>query len=190
MDDFVLLGLLYSSGSMKWGKNYRIELQTKRSELSKIFYGLLCKIGQAQIKKNETFLVSLTGKNDIENFLKRLEIAPPINKDKLPVEILDSSEKRIAFLKGFFEGKSSIYPKKRLIKVSGSKKQLEDVRKLLALENVDCNVYSTGKYFSLYIEGKTRCENFRKIRFLTNEKDSLLEQIVLFEKSVVRNSAK
>jgi hypothetical protein len=189
MDDFVLLGLLYSSGSIKWGKNYRIELQTKRSELAKEFYGRLCKIGQAQIRKNGTILVSLTGKIYIENFLKGLEIAPPIDKDKIPFESLDSSEKRMAFLKGFFEGKSSVYPKKRLIRISGKKTPLLEIKKILALENVDSGVYSTGKYFSLYIEGKTRCENFRKIGFLTKEKNELLDQVVLFEKSAGKHQS-
>jgi hypothetical protein len=187
MNDFELLGLLYASGSLKWGRNYKIEIQTYRPELAEVFYERLSRIGMAQIKKNGTNSVSLTGKANIENFLKRSGIIPPINKEKIPVQILDTGEKRRSFLRGFFEGKSAIYPKKNLIRVSGNKTPLDEIKKLLALENVDSGVYSTGKYFSLYIEGKARCENFRKIGFLTNEKNDLLKQIVLFEKASAKN---
>jgi len=183
MSDFELLGLLYASGSLKWGKNYKIEIQTNRSELAEVFYERLSEIGVAQIRKNGTLTVSLTGKSNLEIFLKRVGIIPPINKEKISALVLDTSEKRKAFLKGFFEGKSSICPKKNLIRVSGKVSQLQEIKKLLALEKVDSGIYSTGKYSSLYIEGKARCENFRKIGFLTKEKTALLEQIVLFEKT-------
>jgi hypothetical protein len=187
MNDFELLGLLHASGSLKWGKNYRIELQTKRNGFGNLFYERVSRIGMAQIRKNRTIIVSLTGKSDIEKFLNSLGIIPPIDKEKIPSEILTSSEKRMAFLKGFFEGKSSIYPNKNLVRVSGKEIPLKEIKKLLDLENIGSNIYSTGKYFSLYIEGKARCESFRKIGFLTKEKKGLLEQIVFFEKDSDKN---
>lgn len=174
MNNFALLGLLYSSGTLKWGRNYKIELQTKRHELAEVYYKLLSEIGMAEIKKNGTITVSLAGKKEIENFLKGFGLSPPLDKEKIPVEVLGTSEKRIAFLQGFFEGKSSIYPDRKLIRVSGKMQQLEEIKNLLEKEGVKSGIYSTGKYKSLYIEGKGRCESFSKIGFLSKEKNKLL----------------
>jgi len=177
MNNFALLGLLYSSGSLKWGRNYKFELQTKRQELAEEYYKLLSGIGKADIKNKGIITVTLTGKREIENFLKGFRLIPPLDKEKIPVEILDTNEKRIFFLKGFFEGKSSIYPSKKLIRVSGKSLQLEKIKNLLEKEEVRSVIYPAGKYKSLYIEGKGRCESFRKIGFLSKEKNKLLDSM-------------
>lgn len=183
MLNFELLGLLYASGTIRWGKNYPIELQTKRKELAKISYALLSQIGKAEIRKNKTLIVSLSGKSEIEKFVNGVGIDFPIDKEKIPSRILGTSEKRKSFLRGFFEGKSSIIPKKRLIKVSGKEVQLKEIKNLLEKEGVISRIYSAGKYKSLYIEGKGRCESFRKIGFLTKEKNDMLGTIAFFEKA-------
>jgi DNA-binding transcriptional regulator WhiA len=190
MDDFVLLGIIYSSGSIKWGKNYKLELQTNRPEFAEIFYQQICNIGSPKIKKEKTIVVSLAGKNEINSFLVKIGIYPPIDKENIPLQILETSEKRQSFLKGFFEGKSSIYPKKKLIRISGKTQQLSGIKTLLDKEHVRSGIYSTGKYKSLYIEGKARCETFRKIGFVTKEKNRLLDQIVFFEKAGDKDSFK
>ena len=177
MLNFELLGMLYAAGSVKTGKNYRISLQTKRRELAQAFSGRLSAFGNVKADRvsKKVTVVKLVGRKEMETLLKGFEINPPFDKERIPSQILDSSEKRISFLRGFFEGKASIYPEKRLIRVSGKKEQLGEIRKLLEQEGIKSSIYSTGKYPSLYIEGKSRCESFRKIGFLTKEKNDKLE---------------
>ncbi|MBN2095289.1 MAG: hypothetical protein JW727_04525 [Candidatus Aenigmarchaeota archaeon] len=182
MRDFELLGLLYASGSVKLGKGHRIEFQTKREEFSEIVFSRLIEFGKARIKKGKAIEVSLSQKEEVEGLLKKIGLSLPFDKEKLPTEALDTSEKRRAFLRGFFEGKSSVSSQKRLIKVSGGVEQLEGLKKLLALEGVMSGIYSTGKYKSLYIQGKMRCESFMKIGFLSKEKNNMLDETTTFGK--------
>lgn len=180
MEDFLLLGLLYSCGSVK-SKN-RVELQTKRSELASLFSELSKRIGKPEIRKNSKIIVSLKDKK-ISNFFYSFGIKLPLDKNNLPTEILDNSEKRVSFLRGFFEGKSSISVKSRIIKISGRREQLEQIKKLLELENVNAKIYKNRDYLSLYIEGKNKCIIFgNRIGFLTKEKKNKLEKIVSFIK--------
>ncbi|RLI99744.1 MAG: hypothetical protein DRP06_02995 [Candidatus Aenigmatarchaeota archaeon] len=167
MENPELTGLLYSCGSVK-SKNI-IEIQTKRKELAE----LICNMTTlADIKTNSRgYSVQVTGKNLIKNF----------GIDKTQIPDLEDKKKRTDFLRGFFEGKSSISIITRIIRISGKKEQLEKIKKLLNFENVDSVIYPTGNYYSLYIEGKNRCEVFRdKIGFLTREKKDKLDKLISF----------
>ena len=176
MAKFELLGFLHAGGSIKSKK--KVELQTKKPELAFLFFELLSEIGKPEIKKNTKIIVSLKDKK-LNDFFEDFGINLPLNKNNLPIKILDSSKKRISFLRGFLEGKSSISVKNKIIKVSGKKEQLEQIKKLLELEGVDARIYKNKTYFSLYIEGKTKCFVFRnKIGFLSKEKNKKLEKIL------------
>ena len=167
MENPELIGLLYSCGSVK-SKNI-IEIQTKRKELAE----LICELTTLANMKTGSrgYSIQVTGKNLIKNF--------GIDKTKIPD--LKNEEERIGFLRGFFEGKSSISIVTRIIRMSGKKEQLEKIKKLLDSENVDSIIYQNGNYYSLYIEGKNRCEVFRdKIGFLTKEKKNKLDKLISF----------
>ena len=176
MNESEFLGLIYSCGSIK--SKSKIELQTKRKDLSELFFDFCEKLGKPRMKENyRGFTVVLIKKNLGE----KLTEFGYIKKDILPIEKLDSEEKRTSFLSGYFEGKSSISVKNRIIKISKKKDILEQLKKLLELENISARIYKNGKYFSLYIEGKTKCLVFKnKIKFLSNEKNEKLEKIVSF----------
>ncbi len=162
-----LLGLLHSCGSAK-SKNI-IEIQTKRKELAELICDLTTFADMKTISRG--YAVQLTGKNLIKNLR--------INKNKIP-DLKDGGE-ITGFLRGFFEGKSSISIVTRIIRLSGKKEQLENIKKLLKSENIDSVIYRSGKYYSLYIEGKNRCERFRdKIGFLTKEKKDKLDKVISF----------
>ena len=163
-EKFLALGILYSCGSIKSKK--RVEFQTKRQELARILINLMKKLNFEIEIKGERVVVR--GKFEID-------------KNKLPIEKLDSEEKIINFLKGYFEGKSSISVRKKLIKVSGKKEILEQHKFLLDKENINAKIYKTGSYCSLYIEGKNKCRIFmEKIGFISEEKNKLLEKIVFY----------
>jgi hypothetical protein len=171
-EKFLILGILYSCGSIK--SKSKIEFQTKRKEFAEILRSLMGKLGNLEIKVNDNFIVIIKNKRLEEKFGK-------IDKNKLPIELLDSEEKIKSFLKGYFEGKSSISVRKRLIKVSGKKEILEQLKLLLEKENINAKIYKTGKYCSLYIEGKNKCKNFMdKIGFISKEKNELLQRLVLY----------
>ncbi len=180
MKDFLLLGLFYSCGSVK-SKN-KFELQTKRQELATLFFELSKRIGKPKMTKtNNSFTVLLINKNLGDKFKKNIGLESKIDKKELPVGLLNNTEKRISFLRGYFEGKSSVSVKNRIIKISGKKEQLEQLKKLLELENINAGIYKNRKYFSLYIEGKNKCLIFKeKIGFLTKEKNEKLENLVSF----------
>ncbi|MGC9310755.1 MAG: LAGLIDADG family homing endonuclease [Candidatus Aenigmatarchaeota archaeon] len=184
MNRFLLLGLLYSSGTLKWGNGYKIEFQTERPELAAVLRRLLPEIGKSVSRQSQKSAVSVTGRDEIKNFLLGFGLTPPLEKEKIPLSLLDTGEKRAAFLRGFFEGKSSVYPEKGLIRVSGKKGQLGAIKSLLETEGVQSRIYQMGKYYALYIEGKSRCEAFKKIGFLTREKNEKLNRIALFEKAI------
>jgi hypothetical protein len=178
MKTFLILGLIYSCGSLKWGRNYRIEFQTKRPEFIKILEYSLAEIeAPTTTKIRQISCISVSGKEKLQKYFRKAKIKLPIDKELIPLKILDSSEKRQEFLRGFFEGKSSVCSSKRLIKVSGKDGQLEGIKKLLMMEGINSRIYSNGDYLSLYIEGKIRCENFRKIGFLSREKQEMFEQV-------------
>ncbi len=168
MENPELLGLLYSCGSVK--SKSIIEIQTKRKELAE----LICRLTDFANMKTASkgYVVQITGKNLIEKL--------GVDKNKIP-DLDDDEEGRVRFLRGFFEGKSSISIVSRIIRISGKKEQLEKIKKLLKSENVDSVIYKSGGYNSLYIEGKNRCERFKdKIGFLTKEKKDKLEKTILF----------
>ncbi|MCK4730050.1 MAG: hypothetical protein KAT28_01920 [Candidatus Aenigmarchaeota archaeon] len=167
MENLELIGLLYSCGSVK-SKNI-IEIQTKRKELAELICSL---IALATMKSTSRgYSVKITGKNLIKNF--------GIDKTKIPD--LENKGERTGFLRGFFEGKSSISIVTRIIRMSGKREQLENLKKLLDSENVNSVIYNSGGYYSLYIEGKSRCEIFRdKIGFLTREKKDKLDKTISF----------
>ena len=176
MDNFEFLGLIYSCASIKSGS--KIELQTKRKELAEIFFDFCKKLGEPKTKENTRgFSVVLISKNLRDKLIKiGFE-----DKNTLPTEKLNSEEKRISFLRGYFEGKSSASVRNRIIKVSGKKELLEQLKKLLEVENISAGIYKNGKYFSLYIEGKTKCLAFKnRIGFLSKEKNDKLDGIVSF----------
>ncbi len=178
MNNFKALGLFYSCGSIK-SKN-RVELQTKRPGLAALFFKLLSEIGKPDINKSTTITVCLKDKK-LNDFFRVFGINLPLNKNNLPIKILDKSEKRVYFLKGFFEGKSSISVKNRIIKISGKRGQLEQIKKLLELENIEAWIYKNRNYFSLNLEGKIKCTIFKeKIGFLSEEKKEKLEKLVSF----------
>lgn len=169
-EKFLLLGLLYSCGSLK--SKSRIEIQTKRKELADILYELAKKITKTKIKAKKFYTITI--KN---NFKKNFDVG--LEKNKLPLEILDNEEKIKNFLQGFFEGKSSISIRKKIIKVSGKKEILTQLKYLLDKIDIKANIYKTGKYYSLYIEGKNRCRIFRdKINFISKEKREILEKLI------------
>ncbi len=167
MENLELIGLLYSCGSVK-SKNI-IELQTKRKELAE----LVCNMTNLATMKTTSrgYSVQIIVKNLIKNL--------GIDKTKIPD--LEDKKERVGFLRGFFEGKSSISIVTRILRMSGKREQLESIKKLLDSENIDSVIYKNGIYYSLYIEGKNRCEVFRdKIGFLTREKKDKLDKVILF----------
>ena len=173
VEKFLFLGILHSSGSLK--SKTRIEFQTKRKELAEIIYSIAKEFTKPKIKEKKFYIVSVVDKD----LNKKLGVE--INKTRLPLDILDNRERKINFLKGYFEGKSSISPRKNLIKVSGEKRILEQLRVLLEEVNINARRYKTGRYYSLYIEGKNKCRIFRdKINFISKEKKEILERIVSY----------
>jgi len=162
-EKFIVLGILYSCGSIK--SRRKVEFQTKRKEFAEILINLMRKLN---------FDVKVRGNCVIVRGMFK------INKNKLPIEQLNSEEKIRNFLKGYFEGKSSISVRKKLIKVSGKKEILEQLKYLLDRANINAKIYKTGNYYSLYIEGKNKCRNFMdKVGFISEEKNKLLENVVL-----------
>jgi len=167
---YLFLGILYSCGSIK--SKSRVEFQTKRKELMHIIKEIASTFTKPKLKLGVNYTVRILDKNLSE------KLGIKMDKKRIPVEFLNSSEKRRNFLKGYFEGKSSISPRKNLIKVSGKRDVLEQLKELLSHEDINAKVYKTGKYYSLYIEGKTKCRIFMNtIGYLSEEKKNLLEKI-------------
>ncbi|OYT43511.1 MAG: hypothetical protein B6U88_00805 [Candidatus Aenigmarchaeota archaeon ex4484_56] len=162
MNKYFILGLCYSCGSIKPSKIPKFELITKKKEFAD-FVNMQLNLVLGNSKKyfkNGFYIVEC--KNSYFS----------IDKDKLPN--LDTSERRRYFLAGYFEGKSSVSVKYKIIKLSGKYELLEQIKKLLELEGVNSKIYKNQKYFSLYIEGKTRCKLFKeKIDYISDKKKKL-----------------
>lgn len=182
MKRFLVLGILYACGSIKWGRNYAIEFQTKRGEFASFLEDLFSDFEPKVSKSGKNRVISVTGKEKLRNILGELKIEPPLEKEKIPLRRLNSTEKKMDFLRGFFEGKSSILPKKKQIKVSGKIEQLKGLKNLLGDFQVLSNIYTSHGQSVLVIKGQSRCDNFKKIGFLTEEKNEALGKISLFEK--------
>lgn len=178
MERYFILGLLYSCGSLK--SKTRFELQTKDSQLADLVFRSLSPLEVPRKERKEKYnLVILNGKG-LENYLNELGITS-FNKSNVPLEIIDSKDKRLNFLKGYFEGKSSLSVKGRIIKISGKKATLEKIKVLLDLEGLDGRIYKNKDYFSLYIEGKAKNEYFKKkIGFVSESKKKKLDKITSF----------
>ncbi len=172
-EKYLFLGILYSCGSIK--SKSKVEFQTKRKELVDLIKEIASKFTRPKLKSGKYYTVYILDKNLNE------KLGLIIKKNELPLDFLNSSERRRNFLKGYFEGKSSIYPRKNLIKISGKKEILEQLKEILSKEDISAKVYKTGKYYSLYIEGKTKCRKFmNNIGYLSEEKKSLLEKIAVY----------
>jgi hypothetical protein len=170
--DFLFLGILYSCGSIK--SKSRIEFQTKRKEFADLVYKIAKTITKPKIKTNKFYTISIVDKE----LTKKVGI---INKNDLPIDILDSKEKIRNFLIGYFEGKSSISVKNKIIKISGKQKILNQLKELLKKLNIDANIYKVGNYYSLYIEGKNKCKTFKEnIGFISSKKKTLLDNLILY----------
>jgi len=196
-----LCGLLCAAGRIELNEkvgNYYISLGTSRWELVRVFSDALRKcVGKPRVytsvkehgnESRISYRVVKYGKGVVEAFVSRWGVVAGTGSWNVPVRCVDDRELGVLFLRGFFdcEGVVTHYVKKtkrgrhkirRVRCTSVNRKGLEGVRSLLKGIGVRSSLYSSGSYFCLDVEGKTRLDAFRnRVGFTQTYKRSLLDE--------------
>jgi intein-encoded DNA endonuclease-like protein len=196
-----LCGLLCAAGRIELNQragNYYMSLGTSRWELVKIFSDALEKcVGKPRVYTSVTehgsesrvsYRVVKYGKDAVEAFASGWGIVPGTGSWVVPRRCSTDKELGVMFLRGFFdcEGAVTHYVKKtrkgkhkirRVRCTSANQKGLEGVRSLLKWIGIRSSLYSSGSYFCLDIEGKTRLDLFRdRVGFALGYKRVLLDR--------------
>ena len=196
-----LCGLLCAAGRIEVNHmvgNYYISLGTSRWELVRVFSDALeeC-VGKPAIytsmredreSSHISYRVVKYGKDAVEGFVSRWGIISETGTWAVPRKCTEEEELGIAFLRGFFdcEGVVTQYVKntkkgrhkiRRVRCTSVNQSGLDGVRSLLKGVGIRSSLYSSGRYFCLDIEGKTRLDMFKeRIGFTLKYKKSLLDR--------------
>ncbi len=200
LEEGFVCGSLCGGGSVCCSKktgNYSFTLRTSDKQFADVFLLSLSNISQTEPKVREAkkggktrYTVQLYGKKTVKRLLKKWNNRFGTRDWTVPDMAYDSKRFRRGFLSGFFEVKGYIRvrfrgsgkkrTKVRNVRVkSVNHKGLKEVEALLSLEDVDCNIYKSGKCWCLDIEGKRRVSKFHnRVGFATKDKRDMVIKAV------------
>ncbi len=196
-----LCGLLCAAGRIELNHeagNYYISLGTSRWELVKVFSDALMRcLGKPGVytsmrehgnESRVSYRVVKYGKDVVESFVSRWGMVAGTSSWVIPRRCAEDKGLGVMFLRGFFdcEGIVTHYVKKtkrgkhkirRVRCTSANQRGLEGVGSLLKGVGIRSSLYSSGSYFCLDIEGKTRLDLFKdRVGFTLGYKIDLLDE--------------